>query len=98
MTTEQIDTLVIGGGQAGLSVGYYLKRLGRPFLILEANQRIGDSWRGGGIRFDFSRRRNSTASSACRFRRRPLVSHEGRDGRLPRGATRRGSTSRSERA
>ena len=43
--TERVHTIVIGGGQAGLSVGYYLKRLGRPFLILEANQRIGDSWR-----------------------------------------------------
>ena len=35
----------IGGGQAGLSVGYHLAQRGRPFLILDANQRIGDSWR-----------------------------------------------------
>jgi putative flavoprotein involved in K+ transport len=41
----QYDTIVIGGGQAGLSVGYYLSRLGQRFLILEANQRIGDTWR-----------------------------------------------------
>jgi putative flavoprotein involved in K+ transport len=41
----RVETLVIGGGQAGLSVGYYLARQGLPFLILEANQRIGDSWR-----------------------------------------------------
>jgi putative flavoprotein involved in K+ transport len=43
--TETFETIVIGGGQAGLSVGYYLKRLGRPFLILDANDRVGGSWR-----------------------------------------------------
>lgn len=45
MQSEHIETLVIGGGQAGLSVGYHLARRGRTFLILDANQRIGDSWR-----------------------------------------------------
>ena len=43
--SERIETVVIGGGQAGLSVGYYLARRGLPFVILEANQRIGDNWR-----------------------------------------------------
>ena len=43
--TEQISTLVIGGGQAGLSVGYHLARRGVPFVILDANRRVGDSWR-----------------------------------------------------
>src|SRR3954454_648282 len=42
---ERFETIIIGGGQAGLSVGYHLARRGRPFVILEANQRIGDSWR-----------------------------------------------------
>jgi putative flavoprotein involved in K+ transport len=42
---EAIDTVVIGGGQAGLSLGYQLSRRGVPFVILEANGRIGDSWR-----------------------------------------------------
>ena len=42
---EQVETVIIGGGQAGLSVGYHLARRGRPFLILDANQRIGDAWR-----------------------------------------------------
>src|SRR6266536_2274389 len=41
----QFDTIVIGGGQAGLAVGYYLKKLGRRFLILDANEQIGGSWR-----------------------------------------------------
>ena len=43
--TESFDTVIIGGGQAGLSVGYHLARRGQPFVILDANQRIGDAWR-----------------------------------------------------
>lgn len=42
---ETMDTVVIGGGQAGLSMGYHLARKGVQFTILEANKRIGDSWR-----------------------------------------------------
>ncbi len=42
---ERTDTLVIGGGQAGLAVGYHLSRAGVPFLIVDANRRTGDSWR-----------------------------------------------------
>lgn len=43
--SERIDTLVIGGGQAGLAVGYHLAQRGVPFLIVDANERTGDSWR-----------------------------------------------------
>jgi putative flavoprotein involved in K+ transport len=42
---EQFDVIVIGGGQAGLSVGYHLARAGIRFVILDAHERIGDSWR-----------------------------------------------------
>jgi len=42
---ERVETIIIGGGQAGLSVGYHLARRGRRFVILEANARVGDSWR-----------------------------------------------------
>jgi len=42
---KRIQTIVIGGGQAGLSVGYQLKKRGLPFLILDANERIGHAWR-----------------------------------------------------
>jgi putative flavoprotein involved in K+ transport len=42
---EHIETVVIGGGQAGLSVGYHLARQARPFVILDASQRVGDAWR-----------------------------------------------------
>jgi putative flavoprotein involved in K+ transport len=42
---EHLETVIIGGGQAGLSVGHHLARRGWPFLILDAGQRIGDAWR-----------------------------------------------------
>lgn len=45
MTSQHVETLIIGAGQAGLSTGYHLKRRGRSFLIVDANQRIGDNWR-----------------------------------------------------
>jgi putative flavoprotein involved in K+ transport len=45
MTRQYVETIVIGGGQAGLSVGYHLKRRNLPFVILDAHPRIGDAWR-----------------------------------------------------
>ncbi len=42
---EHVDTVVIGAGQAGLSAGYYLKKRSLPFVILDADTRIGDHWR-----------------------------------------------------
>jgi putative flavoprotein involved in K+ transport len=41
----KVQTIVIGGGQAGLSVGFHLAKLGLSFQILDANGRIGDAWR-----------------------------------------------------
>lgn len=43
--SEYVETLVIGGGQSGLALGYHLSRRGLPFAIIDANQRIGDGWR-----------------------------------------------------
>ena len=42
---ERIDTVVIGAGQAGLSAGHYLAKRGLPFVILDADERVGDHWR-----------------------------------------------------
>ena len=42
---ERYDTVVIGGGQAGLATGYYLAQANIEFVILEAHERVGDSWR-----------------------------------------------------
>jgi putative flavoprotein involved in K+ transport len=43
--TKRIHTVVIGGGQAGLAVGYHLARRGLRFVILDAHKRVGDAWR-----------------------------------------------------
>ena len=44
-SVEQFETIIVGGGQAGLAVGYHLARLSRPFVILDAHARVGDAWR-----------------------------------------------------
>jgi putative flavoprotein involved in K+ transport len=48
MTTqaaEQYETVIVGAGQAGLAAGYHLKRRGETFVILHADERVGDPWR-----------------------------------------------------
>jgi len=42
---ERVETLVIGGGQAGLAMGYQLSRRNVPYKIVDAHGRIGDAWR-----------------------------------------------------
>ena len=42
---ERYETVIIGGGQAGLATGYHLAKAGRRFIILDANTRVGDAWR-----------------------------------------------------
>jgi putative flavoprotein involved in K+ transport len=45
--TERVETVIIGGGQAGLTTGYHLGKRGRSFVILDAFERVGDAWRKG---------------------------------------------------
>ncbi|MEX2103923.1 MAG: NAD(P)-binding protein, partial [Bacilli bacterium] len=42
---KDVDVLVIGAGQAGLAMGYYLKKPKRSFVLIDAESRIGDVWR-----------------------------------------------------
>ena len=44
MSTHR-DVVVIGGGQAGLAIGYHLARQGRDFTILDAAPELGSAWR-----------------------------------------------------
>jgi putative flavoprotein involved in K+ transport len=44
-SAERFDTVIVGGAQAGLATGYHLATRGRPFVILDASERIGDPWR-----------------------------------------------------
>jgi putative flavoprotein involved in K+ transport len=41
----RLDVVVIGAGQAGLAVGFHLRKLGVEFVILDAHARVGDAWR-----------------------------------------------------
>jgi cation diffusion facilitator CzcD-associated flavoprotein CzcO len=41
------DIIIIGGGQMGLSLGYYLRRTKADFLILDAEESPGGAWRHG---------------------------------------------------
>jgi putative flavoprotein involved in K+ transport len=43
--TEYVETVIIGGGQAGLATAYHLSNNGREYVILDASERVGDSWR-----------------------------------------------------
>ena len=41
----QVETVIAGGGQAGLAVSYYLTRQGRDHLVLEQSDRAAEAWR-----------------------------------------------------
>src|SRR3954452_9375720 len=42
---ERFEVVVIGAGQAGLAVGYFLARAGRRFLIVDGADSIAGAWR-----------------------------------------------------
>lgn len=44
-SARRFDTIVVGGGQAGLAMGYHLKKRDRDFVILDAAETVGDAWR-----------------------------------------------------
>ena len=55
MPDEKIETLVIGGGQAGLVMSHRLKQRGLSHLVLERH-RIAERWRSerwDGLKFQF---------------------------------------------
>ena len=55
MSIERVQTLVVGGGQAGLAMSYMLTKRGCPHLVLERS-RIAERWRTerwDGLRFQF---------------------------------------------
>ncbi|MGE0768742.1 MAG: flavin-containing monooxygenase [Hyphomicrobiaceae bacterium] len=55
MATEHLETLIIGGGQAGLAMSHMLSLRGRPHLVVERG-RIAERWRSErweGLRFQF---------------------------------------------
>ncbi|HZH58960.1 MAG TPA: NAD(P)-binding domain-containing protein [Metabacillus sp.] len=46
---KQYNTIIVGAGQAGLAMGYYLREITNSFLLVESHARVGDSWR---VRYD----------------------------------------------
>jgi putative flavoprotein involved in K+ transport len=43
--TRQPEVVIVGGGQGGIALGARLRQLGVPTIIVERNERAGDSWR-----------------------------------------------------
>jgi len=43
--TTEVDTVVIGAGQAGLATGYHLAKRNEDFVVLDAAPTVGGSWR-----------------------------------------------------
>jgi putative flavoprotein involved in K+ transport len=43
--SDHLDVIVVGGGQAGLAIGYFLAQQGREFAILEAAEEPASAWR-----------------------------------------------------
>jgi len=44
-TRDPVDVVVIGAGQAGLALGYFLRLQDRRFVILERADSVGSAWR-----------------------------------------------------
>ena len=42
---ERLDTVIVGGGQAGLATSYFLTQQGREHVVLEQASQAGNVWR-----------------------------------------------------
>jgi len=42
---NKIESVIIGGGQAGLSLSYYLSEAGREHVVLEQSSQVANTWR-----------------------------------------------------
>src|SRR5690349_1184874 len=55
MSLERVETLIVGGGQAGLAMSHMLSKRGKSHVVLE-RRRVGERWRTerwDGLRFQF---------------------------------------------
>ena len=62
MRPEHYDVVVIGGGQAGLAIGYHLAQQGRRFTLLEAAGEPASAWRGRWAQWSARREASPTSS------------------------------------
>jgi putative flavoprotein involved in K+ transport len=44
-TTTAVNTVIVGAGQAGLAVSYYLSKISQDHVVLEQADRPGEAWR-----------------------------------------------------
>src|SRR6516225_2126989 len=66
MTSRQVETVIVGGGQAGLALSYYLKQEGREHVVLERAPAVANAWRNQ--RWDSFTLVTPTFRSECRAR------------------------------
>src|SRR5215472_15526028 len=45
MSTKRINTVIVGGGQAGLAISYCLRQKGREHVVLERASAVANAWR-----------------------------------------------------
>jgi putative flavoprotein involved in K+ transport len=74
-SSERFDVVVIGGGQAGLAMGYHLAKRDVNFVILDSHSRVGAAWR---VRWDSLR-----LFTPARLDGLPGMAFPGRPGALP---------------
>ncbi len=99
MTTEHIETAIIGAGQAGLATAYHLQRRGRPCLILDGNAQCRRQLaRPVGLAAPLHPGRAERPARAAVPRSAMVISDQGRGRRLPRRRTPNGSHSRCVRS
>ena len=87
MITERVETLIIGGGQAGLTISHMLSRRGCPHLVLERG-RIAERWRSerwDGLRFQFPNWSVKLPDCPFPYDEPRRVRNQLRDRCLPRG-------------
>ncbi len=71
-STQRHEAVVIGAGQAGLAAAYHLAQRGIDFVVLEANDRVGDNWR---TRYDSLRLYSPAKYDGLPGLRLPLPGH-----------------------
>ena len=77
-SSERHDAIVIGAGQAGLAAAYHLANRGIDFVVVEANDRVGDNWRS---RYDSLRLYSPAKYDGLPALRLPMAGHRYPTGR-----------------
>ena len=76
-------TVIIGAGQTGLAAAHHLAKRGLPFLILDADERVGDHWRNhwDSLRLFSPARKSASPQAAAAASEKAMAPTTGTDGR-----------------